>query len=237
MLHNNRSFKYLLLSGFSVLLLAAIASCGKQDAASPGGINVELLIANLSPDLNTVDLYINNQRQNTTPFGYNSTPAYFFLGTTNQTLQIRTRVGDANSFLINDTLRSDTRYSLFIMGLKADSSLTSIFLADDTTQLAPVGKGGKMRFINSSRNSTGFDVYANGTLALKDVKFAKVSPYVQLPAGNYTFRVYPTGTTNTDLANVENVRIQDGRLYTLYSRGLVNRTDSARLGLAYITNK
>jgi len=226
---------YFFITYTVVILGGLISSCGKTEEASPRGLNVQLLVANLSPDAYPVDLYLENIRQST--YSYNATPAYFFLGVTNQPLQIRsTRPG---GFVLTDTvtLKSNTRYSLFLTGLYADNSIRTILTADDTTALAPAGKGGKVRFINASPRAPGFDVYANGTLAFKSAVYASVSPYVTLPAGNYNFRVFTAGTSATSLIDLNNITIQDGRLYTLYSRGLIGRTDTAALSMAVIANK
>nr|WP_213490047.1 DUF4397 domain-containing protein [Mucilaginibacter sp. Bleaf8] len=191
----------------------------------------------MSPDLYPVNLFINDVRQTTTGYSYNSTPAYASVGITNRGLQIRSLRNGNVLFNITDSLRSNTRYSLFVTGLFTDS-IYHLFLADDTATLAPIGKGGKLRFVNASPTTTAFDLWANGTPVLKAIKFNTVSPYVVLPAGNYTFKAYAAGNS-TELANVQNVTIRDGGLYTMYSKGIPNRAtnDTARLSLAYITNK
>lgn len=242
MLHLKRKFWYQIAAGCCLFMAAVMASCSKEDTTNASPSNVQLLVANMSPDLFPVNLYIDGIRQTTTGYSYNSTPAYAALNTTNKPLQIRSmRVPGTSGeilFTITDTLRSNTKYSIFVTGLFADS-IYHVFLADDTAALAPIGKGGKLRFVNASPTTTAFDVWANGTPVLKAVKFNTVSPYVILPAGSYTFKAYAAGNSTTELANVQGVTIRDGGLYTMYSKGILNRatTDTARLSLAYITNK
>ncbi|WP_158824968.1 DUF4397 domain-containing protein [Mucilaginibacter lacusdianchii] len=219
--------------------MIAMLGCGKDNNSNVSAQNVQLLIANLSPDLYPLEFYVNNVRQgSSTTYSFNNTPAYFSLSTTNQSLAIRSSRVTGNLFRIDTTLRSDRRYSLFVVGMYADSTYKRIFLPDDTAAVAPIGKGGRLRFVNGSPGTTSFDVWANGTLAIKNIKFSAVSPYITLPAGSYTFRVFAAGTSKTELASTPYITIQDGRLYTLYSKGIPNRpaTDSARLSLAYILN-
>lgn len=238
MLHLKRKFWYQIAAGCCLFMAAVMASCSKEDASNASPSNVQLLVANMSPDLFPVNLFVNNIRQTTTGYSYNSTPNYAALGTTNFPLQIRALRNGVTLFTVSDTLKSNTKYSLFVTGLFADS-IYHVFLADDTAALAPIGKGGKLRFVNASPTTTAFDVWANGTPVLKAVKFNTVSPYVVLPAGSYTFKAYAAGNSTTELANVQGVTIRDGGLYTMYSKGIPNRatTDTARLSLAYITNK
>jgi hypothetical protein len=239
MLPKKRKLRYIYACGAMLLGLAALFSCGKDNNATANGSNVQLLIANLSPDLYPVEFYINNQRQGgTTTYGYGTTPAYFNLAITNQQLQIRSPRRTGNIFKIDTPLRSNSRYSLYIIGLWADSTYRGIFLPDDTAQLAPVGKGGRLRFINASPGTTSYDVWANGTLAIKNVKFSAVSPYITMPAGGYTFRIFASGNTTTELASTSNISIQEGHLYTLYTKGIPNRpaSDTARLSVGYILN-
>jgi hypothetical protein len=229
------------ICGLLLLGMAVLSSCGKDKNATSGGLNVQLLIANLSPDLYPVEFYINNLRQGSTAtYSYNTTPAYASITTTSGIYQIRSPRQTPNVFSIDTTLRSNSKYSLFVIGRWGDTLYRpkGIFLADDTAAIAPVGKGGRLRFINASPGSINFDVWANGTVAIKNVKYSSVSPYITLPPGGYTFRIFASGASTTELASTSVINIQDGRLYTLYTKGIPNRptTDTARLSVGYILN-
>ena len=228
----------LLMLNLLVLVIGFLSSCGNSDTVNPTSSNVQLQVLNLSLDSYPIELYIKNVRVNTA-YRYNTAPTYFYLPNTDTPLQVRsTRVNDDvlifssydKGFLPN------TRYSLFFTGLYSEKTLQSIITVDDAEVLPEVGKGGKIRFVNASPRSTGFDIWANGVPVIKNTLFAKVSDYITLTPGNYTFRVYPTGTSASSLAEATNVTIQDGRLYTLYSRGIVGRIDSASFGLGVLAN-
>jgi hypothetical protein len=241
MLKRGFIFKLLFLLYAAVLVISALVSCSKTDTATPTGSNVRLQVVQLSPDSYPVSLYLNSDRINpTTTYRYGSTPSYFYLPRTDGPLQIRTtRVIDTLVFT-TDTVKfaANTRYSLFFMGLYANRPFRTLILPDDAEELPAVGKGGKIRFLNGSPNSNAVDVWANGARITTSTDFAKVSPYVTLPPGNYNFRVYQATTSTNSLGDLPNVTIQDGRLYTLYSRGLVGRaaTDTAAFALAVLAN-
>lgn len=231
-------FHGLLLLNLAVLVMAFLASCGSNSTVNPTSSNVQLQVLNLSPDSYPVELYVKNVRVNTA-YRYNTTPTYFYLPNTDTPLQVRsTRVND--DVLIfssyNKGFLPNTRYSLFFTGLYSEKTLQTVITEDDTELLPEVGKGGKIRFVNASPRSDGFDIWANGVPVIKNTEFAKVSSYITLTPGNYTFRVYPANTSVSSLAEATNVTIQDGRLYTLYSRGIVGRIDSASFGLGVLAN-
>lgn len=235
-----RSFLfYLFILNLAVLVLPFITSCSKSDTtAVPTTTDIQLQVLNLSPDSYPVGLFINNLRVNAY-YRYNVTPTYFYLTNTNYPLQIRTtRFADSIQVYSNDTVAfaPNTRYSLFFMGLYSDRTLQSVVTVDDAEPLPEIGKGGKIRFLNASPRSAGLDVFANDLIAMKNTAFAKVSGYVTLPAGNYNFKVFNTGTTANSITTLEKVTIQDGRLYTLYARGMVGRTDSAAFSLGVLAN-
>jgi hypothetical protein len=216
-------FCYLFMLNSVILILPALTSCNSNsDVVNPTGSNVQLQVLNLSPDSYPIELFINNIRVNTA-YRYNTPPTYFYLNDTNNALQLRsTRTDDRRIFTRDEvSYQPNTRYSIFFTGLYADSTLRSIVTVDDTASLPPVGKGGKIRAV-----------------AIKSTAYGAVSNYVTLPAGNYNFSAYVQNTTSNSLAILPNVTIQDGRLYTLYSRGLVGRanTDTASFGLAVLAN-
>jgi hypothetical protein len=231
-------FYTLFILNMLALVLPSLVSCSKTDTATPTNSDIQLQVMNLSPDSYPVGLYQNNLRITGTNYSFGTAPAYFYLNSTAYPLQLRISRGDSTLVFDNDSLKfnNNTRYSLFFIGLFADKTLHPLFTVDDTASLPPIGKGGKLRFVNASPRSNKLDIWANGTLAIKSTDFGKVSDYITMPAGNYSFRVYAAGTSANSLTTLDRVTIQDGRLYTLYSRGMVGRVDSASFGLVVVAN-
>jgi hypothetical protein len=236
----------LLLIITTVFLTPYLSSCGKSGNASSVGLNVQFEVLNLSPNIQPVNLYLGYIKQNTNSYYYPVSSGYFYLNSIDTPLQIRsaaTTLASSNFFTINHLgFQANHKYSLFITGLynssdTSQSSLTTVLTTDDTASIPPVGFG-KIRFVNAAIQSTGLDVTANGTLAFSATKFAQVSTYVELPAGNYIFQVTQTGTPGTILSTtLGSTTIQDGHLYTLYAYGIPLRTDSSAFNTGLITNR
>jgi len=231
-------FHVLLLLNMAVLVLPALTSCGTGDTVTPSSSNVQLQVLNLSPDSYPIELWMNTQRMQT--YKYNTTPAYFFLKNTDPFQLRSTRPNDTTQifFTYDKGFLPNTRYSLFFTGLNTERPFKSIVTVDDAEPLPEIGKGGKIRFVNASIKSESVDIWVNEKLAIKNTDFGTVSNYITLTPGSYTFRVYPAGTSASSIAELPNVTIQDGRLYTLYSRGIVGKatTDTAAFGLGVLPN-
>jgi hypothetical protein len=215
------------------LVSAMLASCGKESNASPTGLNTQLNVINLGPDLYPVDLYIANRKQNSRTYKYGIPSGYVYLQSLEIPLQIRNYL-NTTIFEKDTALATNCKYTIFLTGLLSDNTRRNIFVAD-TDAIPTVGRA-KVRFINASARTVNLDVYANSTLAYKNAGFVSVSKYVEMPAGVYDFKVYATGTT-TVYAALPNTTVQDGRLYTLYTRGVVGRTDTAAFAASMITNR
>lgn len=214
---------------------AMLSSCSKNTSTTPSAITAQLNIINVSPDLYPVDLYIALRKQNARSYTYAVPSGYLSLSSLATPLEIRTTRNPAIIFTKNDTsLIVNIKYSLFVTGLVSDNTRSTIFVTD-TDAIPTVGRG-KVRFINASARSANVDVYANGTLAFKNQGFKSVSRYLELTAGVYDLKIYAVNTTSV-LADLPNTTIQDGRLYTLYTRGVVGRTDSAAFAAGLITNR
>lgn len=191
-------------------------------------------VINLSPDVLPVYLYINYIKRNTSPYKYSIPSGYISIATLDTPLQIRN-----NSFvnvlsLNGTTLAANTKYTWIITGLNKTGGLTSIFTVD--TAVNPKTGYGKVRFVHASPNTLPLDLFANGTAAVQNQAFTKVSSFFELPAGNYDFKIYQTGTTSL-LADLKTTTIQDGRLYTIYTQGIAGHTDTAAFTAAVITNR
>jgi hypothetical protein len=239
---NNSVTGFLLLFIASVFLMPYITSCGKSGNASSVGLNTQLEVLNLSPNVQPIDLYLDYIKQNTVSYSYPTFPSYFFLNSIDTPLQMRTALNANNNlFSLDFKFAANHKYSLFVVGTynidTISNILTPIITEDDTTSVPPVGFG-KIRFVNGAIQSTGLDVTANSSVAFSNIKFAKVSPYVQLPVGNYIFQINPTGSPTTFLSTtLGTTTIQDGRLYTLYSYGIVGHADSSAFGAGVLINR
>ncbi|MGN8071661.1 DUF4397 domain-containing protein [Mucilaginibacter sp. SG564] len=230
----------LLLITVGTLLLPFLSSCGKGANANPTGLNTQLQIVNLSPDIQPVNLYLNFLKENTTSYTYPTNSGYFFISTLLPPVQLRTAtLAPINLVTIDSTvaLKANSKYTLFITGFRSDNSIKKSMLLLDTATVPPLGRA-IVRFVHCSPTSAPLDLRANGigTALWTKIPFDSVSKYVQLPVGNYNFTINLNTSPDNAQFTLPNVTIQDGRAYTIYTQGIVGRTDSVAFGAAILTN-
>lgn len=225
-----------------VFIVPVITSCGGSgNIINPTGTTTKLAIINTSPDAGPVSAVINNiplgatsaVTASRTYFRYSTTPAYYSVNYGTLTIQLRAYPTATLTSEV-DTIISNKSYSIFLVGLRSIDSLATIFTVD--TSSVPTQGRGKIRFINASPRTPALDLSANGTLAFTKIPYKKVSAYIEVPAGIYDFKITATGTPTSILTDLPRITVQDGKLYTLFTKGLVGRTDTAALSLNIITN-
>ena len=235
---SNTPLSLLFIGIVITLVMPFIASCGKNESVAVPTTNTQLQVLNLSTDLLPVNIYI-NLRKRDIPFRYPTPSGYFSLAAFDTLFQIRKVVAGNNNSSVNEisidtTLKSNVKYTLFITGFKANNNISHIFISD--TSAAPTSGRGKVRFVNATVGGM-FNITANGTPVFTKQKYKGVSKFVEMPAGNYNFKIYDQSSTTTILSELPNVTVLDGKLYTLYCRGIVGRTDTAAFGMGVLNNR
>ncbi|GAB2984259.1 hypothetical protein GCM10027049_22440 [Mucilaginibacter puniceus] len=236
---SNAPLSLLFIAMVITLVIPFIASCGKTETTVTPTTNTQLQVLNLSTDLLPVNLYVNLQKRNA-QYRYPTPSGYFSLGPLDTLFQIRRVVignnnSSVNEISIDTTLKSNVKYTLFITGFKATNSISHIFISD--TSAAPSSGRGKVRFVNATADSSIFNITANGTPIFTNQKYKHVSKFIEMPAGMYNFKIYNQTSTTTILSELPNVTVLDGKLYTLYCRGIVGRTDTAAFGMGVLNNR
>lgn len=239
MAYKNKFMVFVFLCCAGIMTISFITSCGKNaGTVSPATSHIQFQVVNLAPDLHPVNLFIGSYQQSLQSFSYPNPSGYFSITNVNPPIQIRSAVSTESgvNLLSIDTLIMHPyfKYSLFITGLKSDSTITS-FLTTDTAGPPPAGRG-KLRFVNASPRSAGFDVLANDVKAFTNQTYKNVSDYILLPPGNYDLKVTPAGQT-TVISTLPKFTIMDGKVYTMYCRGVANGADSVAFGTGIITNR
>ncbi len=242
MAHKNKVMVFLSMCFGGLLVLPFIASCGKNNGGvTPANSRITMQVVNLSPDLQPINLWVGYEKQNSYAFSYPTPSGYFSLTNIDTPIQIRsykTTISTGNFIVRKDILKPNFRYTLFVTGLRNDTSaankVTSIFTVDTANNPTP-GRG-KIRFVNASPKSSAFDITANGTLAFAGVAYRAVTPFKEVPPGTYEFRIMPAGST-TVISTFKEVIIQDGKVYTLFCRGVAGGADSVAFGAGIISNR
>lgn len=190
-----KSLRSLLVATVAVLGLAACSD--DNDAPTAATPTALVRVVHLSPNAPNVDVAVDGSiALANVPFpvfsGYLEVPS----GTRN--VQVRP-TGTQTAVIEADlSLTTGTAYSVFATGLVAD--ISAVVAVDDL--VAPAAGNVKVRVVHGAPSAPNVDVYATApgadintaTPVLTNVPFRAVSSYLTVPAGQYQFRVTPTGT-------------------------------------------
>lgn len=210
------------LAILSVLLVTTLSSClkGNDDFQNPDLSALSVIHA--SPGLQAFDFVLDGQRINSTSFDYTerlpyvsiySEPSQFGIYKSQTTDSIKT-----GSF----TPTVNKYYSIYVVG----ESTQPEFLIVADSLLAPAQGKAKVRFLNLSLNAPALNLNygADSTLAT-NVSYKSHSDFIEINGGSsYNFSL--TDANGNVKATSNNVPIQSGRTYTIWSNGVYNSSES-----------
>jgi hypothetical protein len=101
------------------------------------------------------------------------------------------------------------------------AGITGLTLAGALVFGAGAADNARVRVIHASPDAPNVDVYANGNAVLTDVPFEVSSGYLEVPAGAYTFEVYPAGANaqSSDPVLTIEAGLEAGTDYTVVAQG------------------
>lgn len=144
---------------------------------------------------------------------------------------------DADPVLLKSKLelKANKNYSLYI----ADLPEKVAFVLTEDNLAAPAADKANVRFINLSPDAGALDLGINGvatnlfnkTAFKESTSFAAVTPGAEL-----TFEIKENTKTEV-LAKLEKVKIEKGKIYTIWANGLKSAADNTKLAVKLITNK
>jgi hypothetical protein len=123
-------------------------------------------------------------------------------------------------------------YSVFANGQVA--SINALVLADDLT--TPAAGKAHVRFIHLSPDAPAVDVaVTGGPVLFADKSFRQYTAFTPVDSGTYDLEVRPAGSSTVVLA-LPGVTLQNGKIYTVFARGLLGGSGAQALGAQIIVN-
>jgi len=178
----------------------------------------QVMVVHASPDAPAVDLYIDDEKRNTTALNYPANTGYLEVEDGNRNVKVTAAGAGLSSPVINADvdLQEDENYTIFVANTL--SNIEAVRVQDDLTE--PAAGQARVRFVHLSPDAPNVDVVVPGGPTLfTDVQFKEDTPFIPVNAGTYTLEVQPVGTD--DAAVTQNVTLQAGRIYTIFARGFL----------------
>jgi len=222
------------LSGLSFITLVVLvfSSCKKDNTSTQTDLgNSQILLVNSASSTSAIDLYWTGNKLNTVPLVFGNTTGYRSVTSGTRNIQIKANL--SNILLATNTVKltRDSSYTFFVY--EANRTTTTV-IAEDDLSLPSFGNV-KIKFANMSPGLSSADlVIVNGPVIASSVSFGTIGSYAELKAGTYNLalRVH---NSNTILLNISNVRVDNGKIYTIWCGGSTNGTSAAALTIQKIT--
>lgn len=213
---------------FATVITIGLSSCLKNNDnyVNPGFS--ALAVIHASPGLQSFDFVLDNQKINSDAFDYTERLKYFNIYSGNRGFGIfkaQTIDSIKTSILAAEP---DKYYSLYVIGEASNPEFLT--LADSLT--APATGMAKVRFLNLSLNSPSLTLnYGADSTLFSNTAYKEHSEFTEIEGGkNYNF-----ASENSDgdtKGTADNIPLQSGRIYTIWSTGIYNSTsDSLKTGI------
>ena len=221
---------------FALTLTSIFSSCKKDKDPNPQTPKpANLSIIHAAPGTPELSFFVDKVKKNTKALPYNTVIEYQSISSGKRELSVTKK--DVTDILVkaDATLAADKSYSVFVAD-KTGNAL--VFVADDLT--APAADKAKIRFINLSPDAGSLDIAVTGKtevlLAKKAFKESTDFTNTTEVGAEINFEIRENGKA-TVLATLPKVKIEKGKVYTIYAKGLKAATDDTKLGLTVLTNK
>jgi hypothetical protein len=199
------------------------------DFTAFGKANV--MVIHASPDAPGVDLLVDDVMAGSNLEFPNNTS---YLPVAGGSRNIKVNVGGTSTTVIEADLdfSKDSFYSIFAIDYV--SNIQPLVIEDDLTE--PAAGNAHVRFIHLSPNAPAVDITTtSGAVVFGDKSFKEYTDFTPLAAGTYDLQVRLQGT-ETVVLDLPGIALEDGKIYTVFAKGLVGGQDSQALNAQIIVN-
>lgn len=175
---------------------------------------------NASPGMPRVDIYA-NRSQIASGLAYKGFTEYLQMLPGKYSIQVF-RAGTTSPVLLDTEkeLPAQSINTAVLIGSAPAFAIKTFF--ETVIQIAPGML--YLRFANLVPDSQGMDlVLSDGTKLFGDVSYGIATNYTPIAAGTYVFNLMQSGT-GRNLLYVPNISLGEGRFYTIYAVGRIDRT-------------
>jgi Domain of unknown function (DUF4397) len=219
------------------LFIFSSSSCSKDDPAPTVADSAKAIIIHASPDAPSVNISLDGSvvtALGTLDFT-KSTPYTSLPASKDIKVGLRVPAATTDAYAATVKLGKDSSYTVLAINKLAN---IGFLLFNDTEFLkAPASGKAKVRFIHASPDAPAVDITAKGSTAkiFDNVAF-KGASIVETAAGTLDLDVKVAGSQTVALS-LTGVKLDAGKIYTVFARGLLTTTvDAQKLGATIIVN-
>jgi hypothetical protein len=226
----NSNFKIL----FSALTLSTVMlSCTKDQDYVPAPDVSGLNVIQASPTAEKLDFLVDNTVATKSDFTFTNKIGYLNVLSGTRKVTVSKKGTTVPIFSSSFTFKPQTAYSLFIVG-KLDTA--KFLILKDSASLPPSGKA-NIRFVHLSPDAEGLSLNILGkTENLFPAKlYRQYTTFVTVDAGDkVSFNI--KDAAGNIVSTLVDAKIEQGKSYTIWVKGLKAATDDTKLGVAIFTH-
>lgn len=218
----------------AITLSVVLVSCSKDDQAPQDQIS-GLSVVHASPNAEKFDILLDTKKVNTADFAFTNKIDYLNVISGNRKITITKKGLTTPLFADTMTLKPNVGYSLFVIDKL--EVLKYLLLKDDLT--VPATGKARIRFVNLSPDAPALNLAIAGKTVdvFTNKQFKQFSDFESIDAAEkVTFNV-KNKETGTLEASIADVKIESGKIYTIWVKGLKAATNDTKLGVAVYTHK
>jgi hypothetical protein len=219
----------------TVFLLSGCVKKALDDFSNDPG-KAKIMIVQASPNTATdkssrYNLVLDGVNLYSCPVGYSNMTGYFPTAPGSKSLQLDSMgvaskdasqcVGPtAKIYNTNFAVEADKFYSLFV--LDTVGSIKTLLLEDNLTPPTRESGNTLVRFVNATPDTPALTISIEGGQALfSNVGFTNSVSFKEVKAGLFNLEIRSSASPVV-LKKVENVALESGKMYTVFSRGFAN---------------
>jgi len=223
--------KLSILSFILVASLAMIACSDDNNPADPDPQEGQVMAVHTSPNAPVVDILVNSVAV-VEGLGFTENTGYLAVPAGSQNFKVYVPALDAVIFDQTLPVAPTTYFSVFAV----DSVENIYFLITNDDLSNPAAGKAHVRFMHLSPNAPAVDITdTNGNILFGGYKFSDYSDFTPIDAGTYDLEVRLQGT-NTVVLPLNDIVLEDGKIYTVYAKGFVGGAGNQALGAEIIVN-
>jgi hypothetical protein len=216
-----------------VVIASTITACSDKND-TPILPQSALSVTQASYDAEDLDLFINTEKVNKKDaFKFENTTGYLQVFSGKINLTIKNAGGDKDTVKTAELdLKEGKVYSLFIANKVED--VEYVVIEDNLT--APKDDKAKVRFIHLSPGVDALDIVEKDSESslFDNIEFKKASEFKEVDAKSYSFEIKGADSEEV-LFSLEDVKIEKGKFYTIWTKGTVGGEGTAEFGAKVIT--
>jgi len=194
--------------------------------------SAEVMVVHASPDAPGVDLLVDGLVVNSSALEFPNNTGY--LGVTGGDRNIKVNASGTPTTVIDANLNLDPNINYSVFAVNNLASIEPLVVVDDLT--APASGKAHVRFMHLSPNAPAVDItLTDGTVVFGDYEFKEYTAFTPLDAASYDLQVRLQGTS-TVVLDLPGIVLEDGKIYTVFARGLVGGAGDQALNAEIIVN-